>query len=208
MNKIKKTEIARKAAREAKKINEEQKTNEARKTKKFSKALSYVLRHNPESVGIVLEEGGWTEVDLLCKAMNCPGRVFTREILEQVVADNDKQRFEFDSEKTHIRARQGHSIEIDLQYDPIKPPEILYHGTAIRWLESIFEQGLIKGNRHHVHMSTNRETMIAVGARHGKPVVLQIDAKGMHANNHQFFLTGNSVWLTDHVPPQYLTTVE
>lgn len=202
------TEKAREVARTIRKANEIQEADKAQKTKKLSKALSYVLRHHPDSVGITLEEGGWTNVDSLCKAMNRPGRVFTREILEQVVANNDKQRFEFDSEKTCIRARQGHSVEIDLQYDSVEPPEILYHGTAKHKLDSILEQGLIKGNRHHVHMSTNRDTMLAVGARHGKPVLLRIDAKGMYANKHQFFITGNSVWLTDLVPPDYLTVVD
>lgn len=133
------------------------------KTKQISKALSYVLRHRPDSVGLTLKEGGWTNVDLLCKAMSNSGRVITREILEQVVADNDKQRFEFDSSQDRIRARQGHSVEIDLLYDPVEPPDVLYHGTAKHKLESIFETGLIKGNRHHVHMSTNRATMLAVG---------------------------------------------
>lgn len=176
-------------------------------TKQISKALSYVLRHRPDSVGIVLEEGGWVNVDLLCKSMNRPGRPMTRKILTQIVADNDKQRFEFDS-GNRIRARQGHSIEIDLLYDPVEPPEILYHGTAKHKLESILEKGLIKGKRHHVHMSTDRGTMLAVGARHGKPVLLRIDAKKMYADKHQFFITGNSVWLTDHVPSKYLTIVD
>ncbi len=177
----------------------------AQTTKQISKALSYVLRHRPDSVGLILEEGGWTNVDLLCKAMSNPRRTLTREILEQVVVNNDKQRFEFDSDKQRIRARQGHSVEIDLLYDPVEPPDVLYHGTATHQLDSIFAKGLIKGNRHHVHMSTNRVTMLAVGARHGKPALLSIDSKSMHANNHQFFVTGNSVWLTDCVPPQYLT---
>lgn len=176
------------------------------KTKKLSKALSYVLRHDPDSIGITLEEGGWTNVDLLCKSMTRSERPLTREILEQIVLDNDKQRFEFDSEKKRIRARQGHSVEIDLLLDPVEPPAVLFHGTAKHQLDSIFEKGIIKGNRHHVHMSTNRETMMSVGARHGKPIVLQIDAKSMYVNGHQFFVTGNSVWLTDNVPTQYLTT--
>lgn len=156
----------------------------------------------------MMDDGGWTNVDLLCKAMSRPGRAMTREILTQIAADNDKQRFEFDSDKNRIRACQGHSVDIDLQYEPTEPPEILYHGTATRLLDSIFGEGLIKGNRHHVHMSTNKATMLAVGARHGKPVLLQIDAKSMFANKYQFFVTGNLVWLTDHVPPEYLTIID
>jgi len=211
VNKNKRTEKARKEAQkltqETERTEEAEQSKKANKTKKLSKALSFVLRHNPDSVGITLDDGGWTDVDLLCKAMNRSERPVTREILEQVVADNDKQRFEFDDNKRRIRARQGHSIDIDLQYEPVEPPKVLYHGTAKRFLGSIFNEGLNKGHRHHVHMSTNRETMIAVGTRHGKPVVLQIDAQKMHADGHQFFVTGNSVWLTDHVPPQYLTAM-
>ncbi len=207
-NKSKKTAVAHQEARKSKRIHTQQKDNKAQKTKKLSKALSYVLRHRPESVELTLEEGGWPNVDLLCKAMSNSGRTLTREILTQVVADNDKQRFEFDSNKDRIRARQGHSVEIDLLYDPVEPPDVLYHGTAKHQLESIFEKGLIKGNRHHVHMSTNRITMLAVGARHGKPALLSIDSKSMYADSHQFFVTGNLVWLTDHVPPEYLTIID
>ncbi len=201
MNKSKKTEMARKEERQTEKI-------EAQKTTKISKALSFVLRHRPDSVGITLDEAGWTDVDLLCKAMDRPGRAITREVLEQVAADNDKQRFEFDSDKNRIRARQGHSVAVDLLYKSAKPPDVLYHGTARSSIGSILKTGLIKGNRHYVHMSINKGTMLAVATRHGTPVLLQIDAKSMHADKHQFFLTGNAVWLTDHVPPKYISVLE
>lgn len=212
MSKAQRTEQARKQAREqaqeTRKSRETERSAKAYKTKKLSKALSYVLRHNPDSVGIELDDGGWTSVDLLCKAMDRPERAMNREILEQIVADNDKQRFEFDSDQKRIRARQGHSVEIDLQYESVEPPKVLFHGTAKHALDSIFKEGLIKGNRHHVHMSTDKDMMLAVGARHGKPMVLRIDAKSMHDDGHQFFVTGNFVWLTDHVPQRYLTVVD
>jgi putative RNA 2'-phosphotransferase len=171
------------------------------KPKQLSKTLCYVLRHRPDSVGITLEEGGWVNIDLLCQAMT-----LTREVLVQVAREDDKQRFELDGNK--IRACQGHSVKIDLQYDPAKPPDILYHGTAKRNLGSILQKGLLKRNRHHVHMSTNKRTMIAVGARHGDPVLLQINAKQMHADGHEFFVTKNSVWLTNHIPPKYLSVLD
>jgi len=175
--------------------------------KKISKRLSYVLRHRPDSVGLELEEGGWLRVDDLLAALASNGKSVSQPVLEQVVAENDKQRFEFSEDRLRIRARQGHSAEVDLGYEPAEPPDVLFHGTATRNLDSIFEQGLVKGRRHHVHLSTNKETMIAVATRHGKPVLLSIDAKRMIADGHEFFVTGNDVWLTDHVPPHYLAAV-
>ena len=121
--------------------------------------------------------------------------------------ENNKQRFEFDRDRLRIRARQGHSLDIDLGYEAAIPPDTLFHGTATRFLDSILEQGLLKCARHHVHMSTNKDTMLAVGMRHGQPVILSIDARQMHNDGHQFFVTGNQVWLTDHVPPGYLTVL-
>lgn len=172
--------------------------------KKISKSMSFVLRHRPDTIGIELQEGGWVRVDELLTAFEVAGKPFSFEVLEQVVADNDKQRFEFSSDRLRIRARQGHSVEVDLGYTACTPPEVLYHGTATRNLDSIFAQGLVKGNRHHVHMSTNIDTMVQVAMRHGKPVVLTIDAARMHADGFEFFVTDNHVWLTDHVPPEFI----
>jgi putative RNA 2'-phosphotransferase len=162
------------------------------KLKATSKSLSYVLRHQPDSVGLELQEGGWVDVEKLLDAFARSGQPLSLELLERVVTENDKQRFEFSADHSQIRARQGHSAEVDLGYKASTPPDKLYHGTATRNLDSIFEHGLVKGQRHHVHMSTNIET---------------IDAAGMHADGHEFFVTGNNVWLTDHVPAQYLSLV-
>jgi putative RNA 2'-phosphotransferase len=180
---------------------------ETKKLKTVSKSLSYVLRHRPDSVGLELGDGGWVLVDDLLVAFQRAGKRMSRELLDVVVAQNDKQRFEFSEDRTRIRARQGHSAEIYLGYEPATPPDILYHGTATKNLESIFQKGLIKVRRHHVHMSNNRETMIQVAMRHGKPVLLAIDAKQMLADGHEFFVTGNNVWLTDHVPPEYIDPI-
>ncbi|QDU56541.1 RNA 2'-phosphotransferase [Aeoliella mucimassa] len=176
--------------------------------KKISKGLSYVLRHRPDSVGIELGDGGWVEVDRLLAAYQEHGKRLTRETLEVVVEENDKQRFEFSSDGRQIRARQGHSTEVDLGYEPQTPPEVLYHGTATRNLESIQADGLRKGRRHHVHLSTNQETMLQVGMRHGKPVLVAVDARQMAADGYLFYKTGNEVWLTEHVPPKYLGVIE
>ncbi|NOX58922.1 MAG: RNA 2'-phosphotransferase [Planctomycetes bacterium] len=176
--------------------------------KKISKSLSYVLRHRPDSIGIELEHAGWIDVRTLLVAFDRSGQVVPRQTLEQVVANNTKQRFEFSSDGMKIRARQGHSLDIDLSYEPVTPPDVLYHGTAKRNLEAILAEGLSKMRRHHVHMSVDEETTYAVAMRHGKPVILAISALRMHNNRYAFFVTGNDVWLTDQVPPDYLTIVE
>ncbi|REK11973.1 MAG: RNA 2'-phosphotransferase [Planctomycetota bacterium] len=178
---------------------------DAKALKKISQRLSFVLRHRPDSIGLELQDGGWIDVDALLAALARDGKPVAPETLQLVVAENDKQRFEFSEDELRIRARQGHSTKVDLKYEPASPPDLLYHGTATRHLDSIFEQGLLKGNRHHVHMSTNKGTMIQVAMRHGKPVLLSIDARQMFADGHEFFVTGNKVWLTEHVPPKYLT---
>ena len=178
------------------------------KHKKVSKSLSYVLRHRPDTIGLELGEGGWVLVDELIAAFKQAGRKMSHELLQAVVAENDKQRFEYSEDRTQIRARQGHSADVDLGYEPANPPGTLYHGTATRFLEPIFQKGLIKGSRHHVHMSTNKETMLQVGMRHGKAVLLAIDAQRMSVDGHEFFVTGNDVWLTDHVPPVYISVMD
>jgi putative RNA 2'-phosphotransferase len=180
----------------------------AKHLKEISKNLSYVLRHRPDSIGIELSAAGWIEVDVLLAALARDGKSVSPDVLRTVVAENDKQRFEFSEDGRQIRARQGHSTTVELGYEPATPPAVLYHGTATRFLDSILGQGLIKGKRHHVHLSINQETMIQVGTRHGKPVLLKIDAAKMHKDGHEFFVTGNQVWLTDHVPPEYISVVD
>lgn len=175
--------------------------------KNISKNLSFVLRHRPDSIGLELGDGGWVVLDELIAALARGGKTVSREVIEQIVAESDKQRFELSDDRTRIRARQGHSVEVDLGYEPATPPDVLYHGTAEKNLESIYQKGLVKANRHHVHLSTNQQTMLQVAMRHGKPVLLSIDARRMFADGHEFFVTGNHVWLTNHVPPEYLQTL-
>lgn len=167
----------------------------------ISKRLSYILRHNPNSVGVTLEEGGWLPVESLLK-----GAKIDMVTLEKVVADNNKKRFEFNNDRSKIRARQGHSVQVELGYTPVKPPDILFHGTVFDACPSIFREGLTKQNRHHVHLSEDRSTAYKVGSRRGSPVILYVDAERMSADGHQFFVTENGVWLTEHVPTEYITT--
>ena len=171
---------------------------------KVSRFLSRHLRHEPERLGITLEPGGWVPVDQLLRACAQRNFALTEDELREVVAGNDKQRFSFDETGTRIRANQGHSVEVDLGLEPADPPAVLFHGTADRNLSSILREGLERRGRHHVHLSPDEETATRVGARHGRPVVLRIDAAAMAAAGHRFYVTANGVWLTDAVPARYL----
>jgi putative RNA 2'-phosphotransferase len=171
---------------------------------KISKFLSLVLRHQPEKIGLRLDAAGWVAVEDLLAACNAHGQPVTREQLQAVVAQNDKQRFALSADGLRIRASQGHSVEIELGYEPAPPPALLYHGTAERFLASIRAQGLLKGQRHHVHLSADAETARKVGQRHGKAVVLTVQAAPMQQHGFPFYLSTNGVWLTEHVPVTYL----
>lgn len=174
---------------------------------RFSKRMSNWLRHNPEAIGLTMDEAGWVLVEDLLAQAAAHGRPFSREQLEHVVAENNKRRFEFDDSGALIRARQGHSVPVELGYERAEPPEVLYHGTAHRSLDAIRRDGLLPMARHAVHLSPDTETAVKVGSRHGKPAVLAVAAARMHADGHEFFVTGNGVWLTGAVPPGYLSDV-
>lgn len=171
---------------------------------KASKFLSLVLRHEPEAAGVCLDAAGWVAVDDLLAGCGQHGKPIDRDQLERVVATSDKQRFAFNEDRTRIRANQGHSVEVDLQYEPRTPPDILYHGTASRFLDSIREKGLLKMDRHHVHLSAETRVTMQVGARHGRPVLLTIRADQMVQAGYVFYCSTNHVWLTNAVPSEYL----
>ncbi|CAG0936927.1 putative RNA 2'-phosphotransferase [Thermoflexales bacterium] len=163
-----------------------------------------MLRHQPARIGLTLDAHGWADVDELLRKANQHGIALTREILQQVAEQNDKQRFAFNSDGTRLRANQGHSIEIDLGLEPIAPPDRLYHGTATRFIETIQQQGLLRGRRDYVHLSPDAATARQVGARHGEPIVLGVNAGKMYAAGWTFYCAANGVWLTDQVPVEYL----
>ncbi len=171
---------------------------------KKSKWLSKHLRHSPEKVGLKLEEGGWVFVSDLLDAARRNHLSLSREQLEEVVLDNDKQRFSFSDDGAKIRANQGHSVEVDLQLHPTEPPATLFHGTGAQNRSSISATGIEKGRRHHVHLSTDIETARKVGARHGKPFLFRVDAAKMAQDGIEFFVSDNGVWLCDFVAPRYL----
>ena len=173
---------------------------------KISKFLSLVLRHRPDMIHLTLDPQGWTSVDeLIAKAR--PRMHLTRELIEQTVMNNDKQRFALSEDGQRIRANQGHSIAVDLQLKPQVPSAVLYHGTTNRFLKSILQDGLKSRQRQYVHLSKDIATAVIVGRRHGEPVILQVDAAAMHEQGCEFFLSENGVWLTDHVPPQFLSII-
>ncbi|MDF2382067.1 RNA 2'-phosphotransferase [Nostoc ellipsosporum NOK] len=173
--------------------------------KPLSKQLSYILRHRPDSIGLEIDQAGWADVDTLLQKLKEKGWDVNRIMLDTIVATNEKKRFAYSEDGTRIRASQGHSIEIDLELKEQIPPAVLYHGTAEKNLASIMEQGLLAGNRHHVHLTDNTETARQVGQRHGKPVILRIDAAGMNKDGYIFFCSVNGVWLTDTVPAKYVS---
>ena len=171
---------------------------------KTSKFLSLILRHEPERAGLKLGEAGWVGVDELLQAVNSHGVTLTLDQLKHIVATSDKKRFAFSDDGQRIRARQGHSIEVDLQYPPQSPPEILYHGTAMRFLDSIRQHGLQNMERHDVHLSAETKVTVQVGGRHGRPALLTIRAGDMHRAGFVFRCSANGVWLVNHVPPQFI----
>lgn len=170
--------------------------------KQLSHQLSYLLRHAPHEAGLTLEPGGWVPLEPVLAHLHV-----TREQVARVVAASDKQRFSLEGGGEHmerIRANQGHSVPVDLELLPTLPPAVLYHGTFPAALPAIRAAGLKAMNRHHVHLSPDVATAKQVGARRGPPVVLTIQAGQMHAAGHLFYVSANGVWLSEHVPPEFV----
>jgi putative RNA 2'-phosphotransferase len=175
-----------------------------RERKRISKFLSLVLRHQPELIGLELDDSGWASVDALLAGCARQGRAIGREQLGEVVATNSKQRFAFSDDGRRIRASQGHSVEVELGYQASEPPTELFHGTVADALEAIRETGLEKMSRHHVHLSPDRQTATQVGGRRGRPIVLVVRARDMAAAGHGFYRSANGVWLTGYVPAGFI----
>ena len=171
--------------------------------KETSKFISLILRHKPETIGITLDEHGWANVDELIAGIAKTNPI-DMNILEQIVAEDEKQRYSFNEDKTMIRANQGHSIPVDVELEEKQPPEILYHGTGEKYVSSINEQGLIPKSRLYVHLSKDEETAVKVGQRHGKPAIYKVKSGDMYRDGYKFFYSVNGVWLTKNVPVKYL----
>jgi putative RNA 2'-phosphotransferase len=175
--------------------------------KNLSRFLSLVLRHEPSKAGIVLDAGGWVSVSDLLKGLKSVGKSISLDELKEIVENNNKKRFSFSEDGKKIRAVQGHSIDVDLGYKETEPPEELYHGTATRNVKSIFEKGIIKGDRHHVHLSKDKSVAWEVGKRHGKPMLLSVDAGKMYKAGKKFYCSDNGVWLVEEVEPKYIALI-
>ncbi len=170
---------------------------------RLGRFLSLVLRHDPGAAGIVLDEHGWADVKELLDGVNRSGRRMDMETLERIVRENNKQRYAFNESHTKIRANQGHSIGVDVELKQKQPPQYLYHGTATRFLPSIHREGIRKMSRQYVHLSGDFETALAVGKRHGIPVVVTVEAAAMARDGVVFYRSENGVWLCEHVAPKY-----
>ena len=168
--------------------------------------MSLVLRHDPHAAGITLDEHGWADVNELLAGVNRTGRKIDRVTLERIVRENNKQRYSFNGDGTKIRANQGHSLQVDVELKAAQPPKYLYHGTASRFLPAIQAEGIRKMSRQHVHLSGDFETAMAVGKRHGIPVVITIDAGAMARDGVAFYRSENGVWLCGHVEPKYFVS--
>lgn len=179
---------------------------EERRLERISKFISMILRHKPQVIGITLDEHGWADVNELIKGINETGEEieFSKDTLETIVKTDKKQRYSFSQDRTLIRANQGHSIPVDVELEKKEPPKVLYHGTGVKSVKAIQEQGLLPMERLYVHLSTDVETATNVGKRHGTPVIFQVNAEQMQKDGYDFFQSVNGVWLTKEVPTKYL----
>lgn len=170
-----------------------------------SKFLSYVLRHQPQAIGLELDSEGWANIDALIAGAAGHGQSLDKQLIEAVVQGSDKKRFALSEDGLHIRAVQGHSTtQVDIAFTEKKPPDILYHGTASRFLSAILAEGLTAQLRQYVHLSADREVAIQVGQRYGTPVVLEINALAMFEQGYPFYQAENGVWLTRQVAVEFI----
>ncbi|WP_455684251.1 RNA 2'-phosphotransferase [Thomasclavelia sp.] len=174
---------------------------------KMGKYISLILRHKPELINLKIDEHGWANVDDLLKGINNNGRYISKEILDIIVNTNNKKRYQYNNDHTKIRANQGHSIKVDVELQEKVPPNILYHGTAQKYLDKIRESGIRKMNRLYVHLSKDIETAINVGKRHGQPIVLVINTEAMIKDGFKFYYSNNGVWLCDDIDYSYVKEV-
>lgn len=178
--------------------------------KGLSKFISKILRHEPKIINIKLDDYGYADVNELINGINensISGKRIDFETLKYIVENDNKQRYSFNCDCSKIRANQGHSIPVDLKLKAVEPPDKLYHGTGEKFLDSIFEKGILSQKRQYVHLSKDCETAKVVGSRHGKPKILEINTKKMYEDGYKFYLSENKVWLTRKVPTEYISLI-
>lgn len=176
----------------------------SRDADRVGRYLCLVLRHKPEAAGIALDAHGWADVDGLVAGVSRKYPL-DRASLEEIVRTDAKGRYSFSPDGSRIRANQGHSVPVDVEPERLDPPDVLYHGTGRKYVASIDAQGLLPKSRLHVHLSADVRTALSVGARHGDPVVYEVDAKAMGKDGIPFWRSANGVWLVGAVPPHYLS---
>lgn len=177
------------------------------KKDKLSVFISLILRHKPEIIGIKLDDYGYADVNELIEKINNTGRNINIEILEQIVKEDNKQRYSFNEDRSKIRANQGHSINVNVELRELEPPRFLYHGTATRFLDNIKKEGIVSKSRLYVHLSNDIDTAVQVGKRHGVPVVLKINTGKMYENGYKFYLSENNIWLCKYIPFEYVEKI-
>ncbi|EGT5015199.1 RNA 2'-phosphotransferase-like protein (plasmid) [Clostridioides difficile] len=178
------------------------------KKDRLSVFISLILRHKPETIGIKLDDYGYADVNELIEKINNTGRNINIEILEQIVKEDNKQRYSFNEDRSKIRANQGHSINVNVELRELEPPRFLYHGTATRFLDNIKKEGIVSKSRLYVHLSNDIDTAVKVGKRHGVPVVLKINTGKMYENGYKFYLSENNIWLCKYIPFEYVEIFE
>ncbi|EGT4117243.1 RNA 2'-phosphotransferase [Clostridioides difficile] len=177
------------------------------KKDRLSVFISLILRHKPETIGIKLDDYGYADVNELIEKINNTGRNINIEILEQIVKEDNKQRYSFNEDRSKIRANQGHSINVNVELKELEPPRFLYHGTATRFLDNIKKEGIVSKSRLYVHLSNDIDTAVQVGKRHGVPVVLKINTGKMYENGYKFYLSENNIWLCKYIPFEYVEKI-
>ncbi len=159
-----------------------------------SKKLAYLLRHSD-----LPDEQGWLPVEVLVRDYD-----YTEQSLKQIVANDEKHRYEFSEDAKNVRALYGHSNHVRIYWDVAIPPKILYHGTAKKNLNAILQEGLKSMDRQYVHLSETIEDAIKVGKRHGEPVVLAIDTQKVIDDGGCFYRVPNVIWLSEKIKSQYI----
>lgn len=181
---------------------------QSKKDVDLGRFISLILRHQPEAIGISLDENGWANTDELIAGINEKGESITKEDLDRIVRENNKKRYIFNEDKTKIRANQGHSIEVDIGLEPVIPPAFLYHGTGEKSVSNIMAVGIEKRSRQYVHLSSDLDTAVRVGARHGSPVVFTVKAGEMYEKGWIFYRSENGVWLCEYIPKEFVEMIK
>ena len=171
----------------------------------LSKEISYALRHAPWEYELELDAEGWVPITQLLDALQCSEKWSELRIedIKSMVDLSEKKRHEIMDNK--IRAFYGHSVPIRIVKAESLPPQILYHGTANRFVDAIMSEGLLPGSRQYVHLSQEIDTAVTVGKRRDRnPVILVINAGLAYHYGIKFYHGNDNIWLADKIPAQFI----